>query len=68
LQTTLVRDCIAKHQESSPTPLFQTVAVLAKSTELLAYKVTLMSAELHILRAANKALSKCYRAKKNCIC
>jgi hypothetical protein len=61
----LVKDCISYHQGSSPTPIFQTVAALAKGTELLAYEVTLMSAKLRILRAANKALSKRWRAKKN---
>jgi uncharacterized protein YaiL (DUF2058 family) len=61
----LVKDRISRHQGSSPTPIFQTVAVLAKGTELLAHKVTLMSAELRTLRAANKALSKRRRAKKN---
>jgi hypothetical protein len=47
--------------------LFQTVKALAKGIKLLAYKMTLMSAKLYILQAANKALSKRYRAKKNCI-
>ena len=44
--------------------LFQTVAILAKGIELLAYKVTLISAELRTLRATNEALSKRRRAKK----
>jgi hypothetical protein len=64
-QTTLVRDRIARHQGSSPTPLFQTVASLAKGTERLAHELTLVNAELRTLRAANKALSKRRRAKKN---
>ena len=42
--------------------------MLAKGIELLAHKVTLISTKLYILWVANKALSKCYRAKKNCIC
>jgi hypothetical protein len=54
----LVKDRISCHQGSSPTLIFQIVAVLAKGIELLAYKVTLMSAELRTLRAANEALSK----------
>ena len=41
---------------------------MAKGIELLAYKVTLMSAKLYTLWVVNKALSKCYRAKKNYIC
>jgi hypothetical protein len=64
LQTTLVRNRIARHQGSSLTPLFETVAALAKGTERIAHEVTLLSAEVRTLRAANKALSKRRRAKK----
>jgi hypothetical protein len=64
LQTNLVKNRIAYYQGSSPTPIFQTVVALAKGTERLAYKVTLLSAEVRTLRAANKALSKRRRAKK----
>jgi hypothetical protein len=56
---------MARYYGSSPTPLFQTIASLAKGTERLAYKLTLVIAELRTLRAANKALSKRRRAKKN---
>ena len=42
--------------------------MLAKGTEILAHEMTLMSAELCTLRAANQALSKRWRAKKNRIC
>ena len=45
-QTTLVQNHIACHQGSLPTSLFSTVAMLAKGTEILAYEMTLMSAEL----------------------
>ena len=55
---------IARHQGSSPTPIFQTVAALAKGTELLAYKITLLAAEVRTLRKANEVLSKRRRAKK----
>ena len=65
LQITLVRDRITCHQGSSPTPLFQTIASLAKGIELLAHEMTLIHAELYILRAANEALSKYHKAKKN---
>jgi hypothetical protein len=37
---------------------------LAKGTEILAHEITLLLAEVRILRAANKALSKRRRAKK----
>ena len=64
-QTTLVKDRIAQHQGSSPTPIFATVALLAKGTEILAHELTLLSAEVRTLRQANEALSKRRRAKKN---
>ena len=67
-QTTLVKDRIALHQGSSPTPIFATVTALAKGTELLAHQVTLLTAETRTLRKANEALSKRRRAKKNRIC
>jgi hypothetical protein len=38
--------------------------MLAKSTKRLAHEITFLLAEVHILRVANKALSKYYRAKK----
>ncbi|ELR01935.1 hypothetical protein GMDG_08779 [Pseudogymnoascus destructans 20631-21] len=65
-QTTLVKNCIARHQGSSPTPIFATVTALAKGTEILAHEMTLLSAEVRTLRAANEALSKRQRAKKSC--
>ena len=64
-QTTLVKNRIALHQGSSPTPIFTTVAALAKGTEILAHEVTLLTAENRTLRKANEALSKRRRAKKN---
>ena len=45
LQTKLVRNRIARHQDSSPTPIFTTVTALAKGTEILAHEVTLLTAE-----------------------
>jgi hypothetical protein len=41
--------------------------MLAKGIEQLAYKVTLLTAKVRTLQAANEALSKRWRAKKNCI-
>jgi hypothetical protein len=64
-QTTLVRNRIARYQGSSPTPIFEAVASLAKGTERLAHKLTLATAEIRTLQAANEALSKRRRAKKN---
>jgi hypothetical protein len=63
-QSTLVKSRITRYQGCSPTSIFETVAALAKGTERLAYEMTLLSAEVRILRAANEALSKRRRAKK----
>ena len=63
-QSTLVKGRIARHQGSSPTPIFKTVAALAKGTERLAHENTLLHAEVRTLREANRALSKRRRAKK----
>jgi hypothetical protein len=63
-QSTLIRGRIARHQSSSPTPIFETVAALTKGTERLAHENTLLHVEVRMLRAANEALSKRRRAKK----
>ncbi|APA10190.1 hypothetical protein SS1G_07383 [Sclerotinia sclerotiorum 1980 UF-70] len=68
LQSTLVKARIARHQSSSPTPIFETVQALAKGTERLAYEVTLLSAENRMLRRANEALSKRRHTKKIQLC
>jgi hypothetical protein len=46
------------------TSLISIVATLVKGTEILVHKNTLLATEVHILRAANEALSKRRRAKK----
>jgi hypothetical protein len=62
----LVRDRIACYRGSSPILFFfQTIVVLAKNTERLAYELTLANTKLYILRVANKAFSKRRRTKKN---
>lgn len=63
-QATLVKNRIARHQGSSPTPTFNATASLVKGIEVLAHEVVLMSAEIRTLRSANEALSKRRRAKK----
>jgi hypothetical protein len=63
-QSTLVKSRITRYQGSSPTSIFETVATLAKGIERIAHEMTLLSTEIYILRVANKALSKRYRAKK----
>jgi hypothetical protein len=42
--------------------------MLAKSIKQLVYEITFLSIEVYIFRAANKALSKCRRAKKTRVC
>jgi hypothetical protein len=44
--------------------IFQIVIALAKGIERLVYEITVLSVEVYIFRAINKALSKCRRAKK----
>lgn len=63
-QSTLVKSRIARHQSSSPTPIFESVFALAKGTERLAHETTLLRGEISMLRKANEALSKRRRAKK----
>ncbi|EDO00507.1 hypothetical protein SS1G_14377 [Sclerotinia sclerotiorum 1980 UF-70] len=55
---------MARHQSSSPTPIFETVQTLAKGTERLVYEVILLSIENRMLRRANEVLSKRRCAKK----
>ena len=63
-QTEYIRNRIAGHQGSSPTPIFDAVGHLAKGVATLAYSVTLLTAENRSLQRANEALSKRRRAKK----
>ncbi|APA07191.1 hypothetical protein SS1G_04084 [Sclerotinia sclerotiorum 1980 UF-70] len=64
LQSILVKSRIARHQSSSPTPIFETIVALAKGTERLAYENILLSIEICMLRKANEALSKRRHIKK----
>ncbi|ESZ98945.1 hypothetical protein SBOR_0603 [Sclerotinia borealis F-4128] len=57
-QSTLVKSRIYRYQSSSSTSIFETVLVLAKGTERLAHKNTLLNAEICTLRKANEALNK----------
>ena len=63
-QATLVNNSISNHQGSSPTPISASTRQMVKGTMRMAHEMTLMSAELRSLRAANDALSKRRRAKK----
>jgi hypothetical protein len=63
-QSEYIKNRIAHHQGSSPTPILTAVDQLAKGTQELAHSVTLMTAEIRTLQKANEALSKRRRAKK----
>ncbi len=64
LQSEFVRNRISTHQGSSPTSMFSAVKQLAKGTEIMAYEMTLIHAELRTLRKANEALAKRRRTKR----
>ena len=55
---------IDTYQESSPSYFSKAVDQLSKAAQAIAHRVTLMDAEVHTLREANMALSKCRRAKR----
>jgi hypothetical protein len=63
-QLTLVKGRIACHKSSFPIPIFETVKALAKGTKRLAHQNILLLEKLRTLRAANEALSKRRKAKK----
>ncbi|APA13179.1 hypothetical protein sscle_10g079490 [Sclerotinia sclerotiorum 1980 UF-70] len=63
-QSTLVKSRMARHQSSSPTPIFEIILALAKGTKRLVYENTLLNAENHTLQKANEVLSKRRHAKK----
>ena len=64
-QTQFVKNKIAIHQGSSPTPIFTAVNQMARGMEAITHQLTLQTAELRTLRQANEALSKRRRAKKS---
>lgn len=63
-QTNLIKTRISRHQNSSPTSLLAAVDQFAKGTSKIMHKMALMQAEIRDLRAANEALSKRRKAKK----
>jgi hypothetical protein len=63
-QSEFVRNRISTHQGSSPTSMFSAVKQLAKGTEIMAYELTLVHAELRTLRKANEALAKRRKTKR----
>ena len=65
LQTTHIKDRIARHQESSPTSIFEALDQIAKGAVKVMHKVVLMEARVRELQDANVALSKRRRAKRS---
>ena len=63
-QSTLIKDQVAKHHRSSPTPILASIDQLAKATVANSHQLTLLSGRLKILEQANEVLSKRRRAKR----
>ena len=63
-QTDFIKERIAGHQGSSPTPILEAVDQFAKGAKAMMHEVALLRSEVRILRDANKALSKRRMAKK----
>ena len=63
-QTTFIKNRIARHQNSSPTSIYDAVDQFAKGTSKIIHKLALLQAENQTLRQANEELSKRRRAKK----
>jgi hypothetical protein len=63
-QSTLIKDRVAGHQGSSPTPIITAVDQLAKATVVIDHKLTVMTDRIKMLEEANEVLSKRRRAKR----
>ena len=64
LHTTLIKDRIVRHQDSSPTSIIAAVDLFAKGTSQVMHQMALLQAEVHDLRQANNELSRRRRTKK----
>ena len=63
-QTDYIKNRIARHQNSSPTAIYQSIDQLAKGTQGIIHQVALLRAEVQDLGEANQTLSKRGRAKR----
>jgi hypothetical protein len=63
-QSEFVRNRMSIHQGSSPISMVSAVNQLAKGTELMVHRMTLMEDELRTLRKANEALVKRRKVKR----
>jgi hypothetical protein len=64
-QSAHIRNRITRHQNSSPTSIFEALDQITKGTMKVMHKMVLMEAQVRELKAANEALSKRRRAKKS---
>ena len=63
-QSTFIKNRISRHQNSSPTSIFEAVNQIAKGASKVMHQLALLKSENQILRQANEELSKRRRAKK----
>jgi hypothetical protein len=63
-QSEFIKYRISRHQNSSPTSIFDAVDQIAKSTKGIMHQMALLKSENRILREENEILSKRRRAKK----
>lgn len=63
-QSEFIKSRIAKHQNSSPTSIYDAIDQFSKGAYGIMHRMALLQAEVTELREANTIISKCRRAKK----
>ena len=63
-QSDFIKNRVSKHQNSSPTSIYQAIDQLSKGTQGVMHEVALLRARVAELEEANSTLSKRRRAKK----
>jgi hypothetical protein len=63
-QSAFIKNRISRHQNSSPTSIFEAVDQIAKGASKVMHQLALLKSENQILRQANDELSKRRRTKK----
>jgi hypothetical protein len=63
-QTELIKDKVARHQNSSPTPINDAVDQFLKGAHRIAHQLTILKSENAVLRKANEAASRRRQRKK----
>lgn len=63
-QSTFIKNRISRHQNSSPTSIFEAVDQITKGASQIMHKYTLLQSEVQTLRKANEELSRRRRIKK----